>query len=79
MVEGGLDGGMWAIYTPQHGRTPADDRVARDHGLTRLLQIHQLLAAHPDQFELALTPEDAPRIAQAASAWCTSAWRMPRR
>jgi membrane dipeptidase len=63
MVEGGLDGGMWAIYTPQKGRTPADDRAARDHGLTRLMQIHALLAAHPDQFELALTPEDAPRIA----------------
>jgi membrane dipeptidase len=63
MVEGGLDGGMWAIYTPQQGRTPEDDRVARDHGLTRLIQIHELLAAHPDQFALALTPEDAPRIA----------------
>jgi membrane dipeptidase len=63
MVEGGLDGGMWAIYTPQKGRTPEDDRDARDHGLTRLMQIRALLAAHPDQFELALTPEDAPRIA----------------
>ena len=65
MVEGGLDGGMWAIYTPQQGRTPEDDRKARDHGLTRLLQISALLAAHPDKFELALTPEDAPRIAAA--------------
>lgn len=64
MVEGGLDGGMWAIYTPQRGRTAADDRAARDHGLTRLLQLHTLLAKHPDQFALALTPEDAPRIAQ---------------
>lgn len=64
MVEGGLDGGMWAIYTPQRGRTPTDDRAARDHGLTRLLQLHALLAKHPDQFALALTPEDAPRIAQ---------------
>lgn len=65
MVEGGLDGGMWVIYTPQRGRTPEDDRVARDHGLTRLLQIHELVAAHPAEFELALTPEDAPRIAAA--------------
>lgn len=65
MVEGGLDGGMWAIYTPQQGRTLADDREARNHGLTRLLQIHDLLAAHPGQFELALTPQDAPRIAAA--------------
>ena len=63
MVEGGLDGGMFAVYTPQAGRTLEDNRVARDHGLQRLLEIHQLLAAHPDKFELALTPEDAPRIA----------------
>jgi len=65
MVEGGLDGGMWVIYTPQSGRTLADNREARDHGLLRLLQIHGLLAAHPEHFELALTPEDAPRIAAA--------------
>lgn len=65
MVEGGLDGGMWAIYTPQAGRTLQDNRAARDHGLLRLLEIHQLLAAHPDSFELALKPEDAPRIAAA--------------
>lgn len=64
MVEGGLDGGLWVIYTPQRGRTPADYRAARDHGLKRLIQIHRLLAAHPDKFELALTPEDAPRIAR---------------
>jgi len=65
MVEGGLDGGMWAVYTPQQGRTPADDRAARDHGLQRLLEIREMVAAHPAQFELALTPQDAPRIAQA--------------
>lgn len=63
MKEGGLDGGLWVIYTPQSGRTLADNRRARDHGLLRLLQIHRLLAAHPEHFELALTPEDAPRIA----------------
>lgn len=65
MVEGGLDGGMWVLYTPPPERGPAGDRIARDHGLTRLLQVHALLAAHPDVFELALTPEDAPRIAAA--------------
>lgn len=65
MTEGGLDGGMWVIYTPQAGRTLADNRKARDHGLLRLLQIHRMLAAHPEHFELALTPEDAPRIAAA--------------
>ena len=65
MKEGGLDGGMWVIYTPQSGRTLADNRRARDHGLLRLLQIHRMLAAHPGHFELALTPADAARIAAA--------------
>jgi membrane dipeptidase len=65
MIEGGLDGGLWVIYTPQRGRDQAAKRAARDHGLRRLLQIHRLLAAHPEHFELALTPEDAHRIAAA--------------
>jgi membrane dipeptidase len=65
MLEGGLDGGMWAIYTPQRGRTLEHNRAARDHGLKRLLQIHRLVAAHPDRFELARTPDDARRIAAA--------------
>lgn len=65
MIEGGLDGGLWVIYTPQRGRTEADNRVARDHGLKRLLQIHRMVAANPDKFELAVTPADARRIAAA--------------
>jgi membrane dipeptidase len=63
MLEGGLDGGMWVIYTPQRGRTEADNRAARDHGLKRVVQLQRLLAAHPGEFELALTPGDARRIA----------------
>jgi membrane dipeptidase len=62
LVEGELDGGLWAIYTPQGGRTLADNLQSRDQGLKRLVEIRELLAAHPDRFELALTAEDAPRI-----------------
>jgi membrane dipeptidase len=65
MREGGLDGGLWVIYTAQRGRSAADNQVARDHGLKRLIQLNRMLAAHPDQFELALTPDDARRIASA--------------
>lgn len=65
MIEGGLDGGLWVIYTAQAGRTPAHNQAARDHGLKRLIQINRLLAAHPDKFELALTADDAIRIAGA--------------
>ncbi|MBD9367604.1 dipeptidase [Xanthomonas sp. XNM01] len=62
LVEGGLDGGIWVIYTGQRGRTPADDLAARDHGLARLVEIRELLAAHPDKFELAVSADDAARI-----------------
>lgn len=65
MREGGLDGGFWVVYTSQQGRTPADDRVARDHGLKRLINIHKMVAAHREHFELALTSADARRIVQA--------------
>ena len=62
MVEGALDGGLWVIYTPQRGRSEQDDIQARNHGLTRLAQIRELIAAHPDKFELATTADDAARI-----------------
>jgi membrane dipeptidase len=64
MVEGGLDGGFWVIFTGQQGRSAADHRVARDNGLKRLINIHRMIAAHPE-FELALTAADARRIAAA--------------
>jgi membrane dipeptidase len=62
LVAGELDGGFWAIYTPQGGRTALDNLQSRDQGLRRLVEIRELLAAHPDKFELALTAQDAPRI-----------------
>jgi membrane dipeptidase len=62
MKEGGLDGGFWAIYTAQGPRDEAGNRDARDRGLRRLVQIREMVAAHPDQFELALTADDAVRI-----------------
>ncbi|HRF83798.1 MAG: dipeptidase [Xanthomonadales bacterium] len=63
MRRGGLDGGFWVIYTGQGERTPEGNRLARDKGLVRMVEIHEMLAAHPDQFELALTADDAARIA----------------
>jgi membrane dipeptidase len=65
MVEGGLDGGFWVIYTSAAGRSQDAYRVARDHGLNRLINIHKMIAANPDKFELALTSDDARRIAKA--------------
>jgi membrane dipeptidase len=62
MREGALDGGFWAIYTDQGDRSPAAHQHDRDAGLLRLMEIREMLAAHPDTFALALTPVDAARI-----------------
>lgn len=63
MREGGLDGGFWAVYTPQGNLDEAGMARASDQGLATLARIRDMLARNPDDFALALTPEDAPRIA----------------
>lgn len=65
MKAGGLDGGFWVIYTAQGARDDTGKRAARDHGLERLASILEMLAAHPAEMELALTADDAKRIAGA--------------
>jgi membrane dipeptidase len=67
MKAGGLDGGFWVIYTPQGARDQAGKRAARDHGLDRLVSIHEMLAANAGEMELALTADDAERIASAGN------------
>ena len=63
LKEGGVDGGFWTIYTAQGPRTPAGNAAARDTALLTALRIHQMVAAHPDKFELATLADDAARIA----------------
>ena len=63
MVEGGLKGGFFAIYTPQAPVTPEGMSAMRDAALLRAMEIREMVAAHPAQFELAFVPEDAARIA----------------
>lgn len=63
MKTGGLDGGFWVIYTGQGTRDPAGNRDARDHALERMVAIHKMLAANAADFQLALTADDAERIA----------------
>nr|WP_175498010.1 dipeptidase [Dokdonella immobilis] len=65
MLEGGLDGGFWVIYTPQGERTVAGNRAARDFGLKRLVEIREMVAANADRFEIALSADDAARIKKA--------------
>jgi membrane dipeptidase len=59
MVEGGVDGGLFAIYTPQGQRGPAGDLKARDDAIIRGVEIHEMVAANPKQFELVTTPDQA--------------------
>jgi len=62
MVEGGLKGGFFAIYTPQAPLTPEGMSAMRDAAFLRAAEIREMVAAHPDHFELAFLPEDAKRI-----------------
>lgn len=62
MVEGGLDGGFWAIYTGQGPRTPEGLASARDKALMRGVEIREMVAKHSDKFELAFVADDAARI-----------------
>ncbi|MBR9805736.1 MAG: membrane dipeptidase [Alphaproteobacteria bacterium] len=62
MKRGGLDGGFWVIFTPQGPLDEVSYEVARDAALHRSDEIIQMVEAHPDNFELAYTADDAARI-----------------
>ncbi|CAN5290806.1 dipeptidase [soil metagenome] len=65
MVQGGVDGGFFAIYTASGPRTPDGDRAARDFGIQRAVQIREMIAKHSDVFTLALTADDAAKAVAA--------------
>lgn len=62
MKEGDLDGGFWAIYTPQGPLDTASYQRVRDFAVMRGMAIRLMVASHPDQFALATTAADAARI-----------------
>lgn len=62
MIEGGLDGGWWVIYTPQGPRAPEANALARDRALIRAMEIREMVARHGEHFALALKADDAARI-----------------
>jgi len=59
MIEGGLDGGFWVIYTPQGPLSPEGYAAARDAALLRAVQIREMAARHADSFSLAVRAADA--------------------
>lgn len=65
MVDGGLDGGFFAVYTASLPTTPEGRAQSRDQALVRATEIHEMVARNHDRFELAYRPEDAARIAAA--------------
>ena len=62
MVEGGLDGGFWAIFTTQGPLTPEGMMAARDAALLRAAAIREMVAKHGDHFALAFASGDAAKI-----------------
>jgi membrane dipeptidase len=62
MIEGGLKGGFFAIFTPQGPRTLEGNRAARDAALLRAVEIREMVAKHGDKFELASKADDAAAI-----------------
>lgn len=62
MKQGGLDGGFWAIYTPQGPLDAESTRKARDFAFLRASAIREMVAAHPESFALANKAADAAAI-----------------
>ena len=62
MIEGGLDGGFFVIYTAQGELTPAGYAEARSAALVRAAAIRRVLGENRDRMGLALTAEDAERL-----------------
>lgn len=63
MKRGGLDGGYWVIFTPQGPLTDPAYAAALEGARVRSDEIHKMVEAHPEEFELAYTADDAERIA----------------
>ncbi len=62
LVEGGLDGGFWVIFTPQGELDEASYVRARNSAVLRQMAIRELAARYSDAVELAFSADDARRI-----------------
>jgi membrane dipeptidase len=62
MKQGALDGGFWAIYTPQGPLGAEHYAKVRDFAVMRGMSIRMMVASHPEDFALALKADDAARI-----------------
>jgi len=62
MIDGGLDGGFFVIYTRQGDLTPAGYAQARDAALVRAAAIRRVIGENRDVMSLALTADDIERL-----------------
>ena len=62
MIEGGLDGGFFVIYTAQGELTTAAYAEARSRALVRAAAIRRVIGENRDRIGLALTADDAERL-----------------
>lgn len=62
MREGGLDGGFFAVFTPQGPRTAEGRTLASEHGLAVITRIRDMVAARAGEFALATRAEEVPAI-----------------
>ncbi|MDA8625812.1 dipeptidase [Alphaproteobacteria bacterium] len=63
MIEGGLDGGFWVIYTAQGPLTEQGYAKALAHARQRSVVIDEMVSNLSDDFALALQADEAARIA----------------
>jgi membrane dipeptidase len=59
MVEGGVDGGVFVVFTAQGPRTDEGHARARDFALVRITEIREMVAKNHKQFGIALTADEA--------------------
>ena len=62
MIEGGVDGGFFVVFTPQGARGAEGNAAARDYAIYRASEIREMVARHGGNFALALKADDASRI-----------------
>ncbi len=63
MVEGGVDGGVFTVFTAQGPRTEAGHAGARDFALQRIGEIREMAARNSARFEIVTTSEAARALA----------------
>ncbi len=63
MVEGGVDGGVFTVFTSQGPRTEAGHAAARDFALQRIVEIREMAARNADRFRIVTTAAEARALA----------------